>query len=196
MKKAFCTLSLIVSLLYMGQQNTFAQEVRNAIKINPLSIFLLTGNMQYERAIGKHTSVQVGFFYSALNIKWDGKGLEYHGFGFTPEFRYYVLPQQTALNGLYVAPFARIQRFKVLIDDNASGLPSSENSGVVTNGKMGVNVGYQAVLGKSFVIDLFGGPTVGVSRLTGTLLNYKLPGIGIGSGGVGFRFGVCLGAAF
>ncbi|MBK9460027.1 MAG: DUF3575 domain-containing protein [Chitinophagales bacterium] len=194
MKKAFCSFLFIFALLFATQQQLAAQEVRNAIKINPLSIFLLTGNMQYERAIGERTSVQAGFFYSAFNLKWKGDGLEYTGLGFTPEFRYYVLPKQTAMNGLYVAPFARFQRFKIVVDDSSSGLPPGENSGTVLNSKLGVNAGYQAVLGKSFVIDIFAGPTVGVTRFTGTLLDYKLPGFG--SGGFGFRFGLCLGVGF
>src|SRR5690349_1038765 len=86
-----------------------AQELTNkqAIKINPLSLFLITGNVAYEHATTANQSFQVGLFYSGVSIS----GLKYSGLGITPEYRFYFAGHKEALNGVYAAPFARFQSF-------------------------------------------------------------------------------------
>lgn len=187
---------ICLSLLLLGSWSAHSwgqTQPTNAIKINPISIFLLTGNLQYERAINERWSAQMGIYYAALSLKWDGEGLDYSGIGFTPEVRYYFLPQQQALNGLYVAPFVRYQRFRVMIDDNPNGQPNSENGVLINNLKAGANIGYQLAAGH-FILDAFAGPTIGTTRYVGKALDQRIPGFG--TGGLGIRMGICLGVGF
>src|SRR3712207_6955264 len=44
-------------------------------------------------------------FYSSFGLS----DLKYSGYGITPEFRFYFAGRAEALNGVYVAPFARYQ---------------------------------------------------------------------------------------
>ena len=69
---------------------------RNAIKINPLSLFFATGNVSYERAVSTNQSFQLGLFYSGVSIS----DVKYSGLGITPEYRFYIAGKKEALNGV------------------------------------------------------------------------------------------------
>jgi hypothetical protein len=73
---------LLLTLVTVG----YSQEAgrSNAIKLNPLSLAFLTGNLQYERAVGASSSVQLGLFYSGFKLS----GLKYSGLGVTPEVNF------------------------------------------------------------------------------------------------------------
>ena len=81
MKKLTVIACILLSTGALKAQENSAQQ---AIKINPLSLFVVTGNVSYERAVKENQSVQVGMFYSGMSIS----GLKYSGFGITPEFRF------------------------------------------------------------------------------------------------------------
>jgi hypothetical protein len=121
----------------------------NAIKINPLSLVLATGNISYERAIGEDKSIQVGAFYSSFGLS----DLKYRGFGITPEFRFYFAGKKQALNGVYVAPFARYQNFRLSEKDN------NDNKATFSTIGGGATIGWQKMWGSGFVLDLFAGPS-------------------------------------
>src|SRR5688500_14753733 len=102
---------VVIAVLLVATVTAKAQYAPhpNAIKLNPLSLILATGNVSYERAIGADKSIQLGAFYSSFGLS----DLKYTGWGVTPEFRFYFAGKKEALNGVYVAPFARYQNFSL-----------------------------------------------------------------------------------
>src|SRR5438128_1855847 len=108
--KSNCMKKLLLALsLFAIVSATKAQEAgrSNAVKLNPLSLFLATGNVSYERAVSHNQSFQLGGFYSGVGLG----DIKYSGFGLTPEYRIYFGGHKQALNGVYAAPFARYQNF-------------------------------------------------------------------------------------
>lgn len=120
----------------------------NAIKLNPLSLAFLTGNVSYERAVSENSSVQLGVFYSGLNFS----GIKYAGFGVTPEYRFYFAGAKQALNGVYAAPFARFQNFSITDKE------TNDKSSFTTIGG-GATIGWQKMWDSGFVLDIFAGPS-------------------------------------
>jgi hypothetical protein len=196
----------------MNAQGVPASPKRFAIKINPLSIFLLTGNVQAEAAISNKVSLQLGFFYTNLKIgsnaaSADGK-VGYNLMGITPELRFYVLNEESAPRGLYVAPFARVRTGNIFANgfvndpDTGDDLYANLEAKLLAIGG-GCTVGYQLVTAGGFVFDAFIGPQFSVANLTlsaecaGCNGNEVLPTkIGTTFGGPGLRLGMAIGYAF
>ena len=144
MKKVFVVVAFLSAVIGVK-----AQEMgrSNAIKLNPLSLILATGNVSYERAISENTSLQLGAFYSSFSLS----DLKYSGYGITPEFRLYFAGAREALNGVYVAPFVRYQSFS-LADKSTDDKTSFTTIGG------GALIGWQKMWESGFVLDLFAGP--------------------------------------
>ena len=140
----------LMLVLFAASFAVKAQEnvKNNAIKLNPLSLAFLTGNIQYERAVGENTSAQLGVFYSGLNFG----NTKYSGLGITPEFRIYFGGAKQALNGVYAAPFARYQSFKIEDKETANKTSFTTIGG-------GAIIGWQKMWGSGFVLDIFAGPS-------------------------------------
>ncbi|MBC7923104.1 MAG: DUF3575 domain-containing protein [Ferruginibacter sp.] len=169
---------------------------QNLLKINPLSIFTLTGSVAYERVINDRMSAQLGFFYTPPTVKlFDTR---FNGFGFTPEFRYYPLESVAAPRGFYVAPYLRYQRFRLTYDDPDND--QYDGSGVFSAFGGGVLVGGQWTFGDRISVDAFLGPALNgfnfkadVAQLDNQLEDrIKLPI----PGAVSPRFGLTVGVAF
>lgn len=214
MKKALSTLlfCLLAGTAMQAQGPSASGDQRFAIKINPLSIFLLTGNVQGEAAITDRMSVQLGAYYTSLKF---GSGttdasarVGYNLFALTPELRFYLLKGKAAPHGLYVAPFARFQIGQLSananVDDPDTGAPISADvtARLVTIGG-GVTVGYQLITPGGFVFDAFVGPKFGVAQVDlsadceGCNGNEIIPSIGRNVGaGPGLRLGMAIGYAF
>jgi hypothetical protein len=120
----------------------------NALKLNPISLVVKTGNISYERATTKNQSVQVGAFYSGLSID----DVKYTGFGVTPEYRFYFGGQKQALNGGYVAPFVRYQDFTIEKTTEKAKADFTTLGG-------GAIIGWQKTWNSGFIVDVFAGPT-------------------------------------
>ena len=145
MRKVSLMLALFAaSFAVKAQDNTRS----NAIKLNPLSLAFLTGNVSYERAVGSNSSIQLGVFYSGLSFG----DTKYSGLGITPEYRFYFAGAKQALNGVYAAPFVRYQNFK--ISDKAS---TNESSFTTIGG--GATIGWEKMWDSGFVLDIFAGPS-------------------------------------
>jgi hypothetical protein len=172
---------LISGILCLIAFNLFAQE--NAIKINPLSAILATGNISYERVVGDKQSFQLGGYYTGVKFS----STKITGYGVTPEYRFYL--GKEALNSFYAAPYMRYQSisFKETEFDSKATL-STFGGGLV--------IGRQWLIGESFTIDLFLGP------------NYSSGSVKVSFGdeddfkglnfftGFGLRSGITLGLAF
>ena len=160
-----------------------AQEGRmNAIKINPLSLAVLTGNVAYERAIGEKSSVQLGAFYSGFSLG----GLKYSGWGVTPEFRYYITGE--ALNGFYAAPFARYQSYNLKEKETT-------NETTMTTMGGGAIIGFQRMGDSGFTFDIFAGPAYNHAKFKNENDDDTFDVKG-GVSGFGVRFGLTLGFGF
>ncbi|MGZ5191263.1 MAG: DUF3575 domain-containing protein, partial [Flavisolibacter sp.] len=156
----------------------------NAIKLNPLSLAFLTGNVQYERAVGANTSAQLGVFYSGLSFS----GIKYSGLGITPEFRIYFGGSKQALNGVYAAPFVRYQSFK--IEDKETG----DKTSFTTMGG-GATIGWQKMWNSGFVLDIFAGPSYSSAKFKNDSDDDTFDVQG-GFTGFGVRTGIAIGFGF
>lgn len=204
---SFC---LFAASFFHGTQAN-AQKV--AIKINPLSLFAVTANVQGEYVLNEKMSVQLGVFLGKVSLSVGNTGLAqeigYNWFGLTPEFRYYAQNQsKEAPRGLYLAPFFRYRldrrRFIASVYDPDLQLYST---GVVTKIPHlfggGVTLGYQWLFNDAFVLDLFFGPQylagpaeyiIECEICNGNETLVEEP-LGINFRGVGIRLGVSIGFA-
>lgn len=160
-----------------------AQDRTSAIKINPLSLFVLTPNVSYEKAVGEKQSFQLGAFYSGFTIS----DLKYSGVGVTPEYRFYLSQTEEALKGFYVAPFIRYQNFKFQDKETKDKATLSSFGG-------GATVGWQGIGRGGFVTNVFLGPSYNAGNIK-TNSNEDEFDIKGGIKGFGIRLGVNLGFA-
>jgi hypothetical protein len=180
MKKLLIATCLLISAGALKAQQTSPQQ---AIKLNPLSLFLLTGNVSYERAVNQNQSVQLGAYYSGVSIG----GLKYSGFGFTPEYRFYIGGKREALNGVYAAPFLRYQSFSLKDKATADQAKFSSFGG-------GATLGWEKTWGSGFVLDLFVGPSYNKGRFKNEADEDAFD-ISSGISGFGVRTGIAIGFA-
>lgn len=176
---------LIIAGFLAVMTNVNAQGAKqNAIKLNPLSLAFLTGNLAYERAINHNQSFQIGSFYSGVSIG----GLKYSGFGITPEYRVYFAGAKEALNGVYVAPFVRYQNFT--LKDKTTDYQTTFSS---IGG--GATIGWQKMWKSGFVLDLFAGPAYNSGKFKNSSDSTQL-NLSFGMNGFGVRTGITIGFAF
>ena len=173
---------LVLGICSAMALNTFAQD--NAIKINPLSAAVATGNIQYEKAIGESQSFQLGLFYTGIKVT----DTKFAGFGVTPEYRFY-LGDKGALNSFFVAPYVRYQNFSLTEEVSSSKATLSNIGG-------GLILGRQWLIGESFVLDLFLGPNYSSASVKVKSGSENDLDTGVFGSGIGVRWGICLGFAF
>jgi hypothetical protein len=159
-------------------------EKNNVIKINLPALAFKNISIQYERKIGRKTSVAVNIhtipfgklpFQSAFKNVGGSSDVQYSqfklgSFGIVPEFRYY-LGKKGALRGFYVGPFVSYSSYKM-------NLPINYNNNTKTgifDGKLsaftgGLQLGAQFKLGKNMILDWWIlGPNYGSANGTLTL---------------------------
>jgi hypothetical protein len=134
------------------QRTVVASTPQNVLKINPLSLFTLTTNVSYEGVLNAQMSGQLGFFYTFPSVTI--AHTRFHGFGLTPEFRYYFAAVE-APKGFYLAPFLRYQRFTLTYDDPGNRQYNGEAIFRATG--LGATLGGQWVFGNGFSVDAFFG---------------------------------------
>jgi hypothetical protein len=165
---------LLLPLLSKAQENTF--------KINILSPIVRTLNVQFEHALSETSSIQIGAFYTGASVG----DTQFAGFGLTPEYRFY-LSESPAPQGVYVAPFARFQNFKLTTDID-------DSEGKITTFGGGLIIGKQWIFKEKIVLDLFIGPQYNSGSAEVTSGSSSLD---VGSAdGFGVRAGLSLGIAF
>jgi hypothetical protein len=174
---------LMSMLLLAATASANAQSRHNAIKINPLSLAVATGNVSYERAVNAKQSFQIGGFYSGVSLG----DIKYTGYGITPEYRFYFAGAKEALNGVYAAPFVRYQSFQFKEKSTSDNVSFNAFGG-------GATIGWEKSWNSGFVLDIFAGPNynsvkVKSSADNDTELLGKIDGFG-------FRTGITLGFSF
>jgi hypothetical protein len=156
---------------------------KNALKINPGSLLVKTGNISYERATLPNHSFQIGGFYSGAGIG----DFKYQGYGITPEYRFYF-GQKADLNGLYLAPFGRYQNFTI-----TNKTVNSKATFTTVGG--GATFGWQKSWEGGFVLNLFAGPSYNELKFKGEVNKEEFE-IKEGIKGFGLRSGISLGFTF
>ncbi len=142
------------------------KEVRkNAIRVNPVSAFVLIGNVDYERYISPLVSVNINGFFGSNRIYTDVSGRVYPTNFMTAggilEFRFY--PWKKALRGFYVAPYLQYHFYRLISTYEDSYDPLTQNASVsrhkaqIHMGAAGGVAGYQWILGNWFAINIFAG---------------------------------------
>lgn len=120
-------------------------EKKNILKINLPALAFRNISLQYERKVGKRTSIAINVhtipfgklpLEATLKNFGDEADVEFNkfkfgSFGIVPEFRYYV-GKKGALRGFYIGPFLSYNNYKM-------ELPITYNSGATT--KTGIFIG-------------------------------------------------------
>ncbi len=178
MKKtiAFLLAFLLITSLGMAQN-----KPKNAFKVNPLSALIRTGSVFYETAVSDKSSIQLGVAYTGLKLD----DVKFDGFAFTPEYRSYFKGE--ALNGLYVAPFARYQNYRVQDEENNKGTYESIGGGLM--------LGKQWMYDSGFALDLFFGPAFNSGKVKDQQ-GSESPTVSGTVDGFGLRVGVTIGFGF
>ncbi|WP_255772925.1 DUF3575 domain-containing protein [Tellurirhabdus bombi] len=183
LKKVLLAPTFILCFLLMSYR--IQAQSQNVFKVNVISPFLLTGNAAYERVLTERSSFQLGALTSGLRLG----SIRYRGYGFTPEYRFYVLEAQEAPNGFYVAPFLRYRKF------NINNVNDTRLGGSLRTIGGGVTAGYQAIFNERFSVDAFLGPSF--SSATIRSADGYTPSLPFGLfAGLGLRAGLTVGIAF
>jgi hypothetical protein len=195
-------LAFIVALLGFGatvqaqaqrRAATPANDRNTVLKINVLSPFALTASGFAEHAFSPRISAQFGAFTTGASIK----DVEFDGYGFTPEVRYYLAEQ--APDGFYIAGYGRVLNYKLTVEDKEKGETYEATYKPIG---AGVAAGNQFIFNNGISLDFFLG--VGVN---GGSLNIKkgtdedfdrgiLDYLNILGSGVRFRPGITVGYSF
>ena len=202
----------VLALLLLGGLQAHAQKV--TVKINPLSLAVVTANLQGEYAINEKMSAQLGLFFGSVNLGFGASGADggvgYNWYGVTPEFRYYTQGETKGpMRGFYVGPYLRYRGVSTsytgsYFDPDIQANATGELTASINAFGGGVLLGYQWIFGDVFVLDLFIGPqysrastniSVECSNCDGneTAVDEE---VGISFGGIGVRTGLALGVAF
>lgn len=164
-------LCLMCATVNAQEENHTVEQVekKNVVKLNLSALAFRNISLQFERQIGKRTSIAAQVrtipygklpFQSVFeNIEDNGDvqfdQFKFGSFGIVPEFRFY-LGKKGALHGFYIGPFLNYSNYKMDLPVNyTSG--TTEKTGVF-NGKLdaitgGIQFGSQFSLGKNIVLD-------------------------------------------
>ena len=107
MKKTliFLLLLSVLAVPSFSQEKSDVATEKNVLKLNTLSLFVVTPSIFYERKISDMTSGQMGVGYLGYKVG----DVRFTGLFLTPEFRIY--PKKNAIDGFYIAPYFRYHEF-------------------------------------------------------------------------------------
>ena len=170
-----------------------ANDRSTVLKVNVLSPFVLTASGFVEHAFSPNISVQFGAFTTGASIK----DVDFKGYGFTPEVRYYISEQ--APDGFYVAGYGRVLNYTLTVEDKEKGETYEATYNPIG---AGVAAGNQFIFNNGISLDLFLGVGVNGGSLnvkTGTNDDFDrgvLDYLNILGSGVRFRPGITVGYSF
>lgn len=204
--------AVLLGLFFLGAAQ-FSQAQRFVLKINPLSLFAVTANLQGEYAFNEKMSAQLGVYVGSVNLGFGASGAEggvgYTWFGITPEFRYYAShARKEAPAGLYLGPFLRYRSVGTsyegsVYDPDTQTYTTADVSANINAIGGGVLLGYQFLFGDVFALDMFIGPQYSRASTSFKVECTNCDGdemvdeeAGLSFGGVGVRAGLAIGIAF
>jgi hypothetical protein len=104
-------LIILLTFVTLFSQIAFSQKTvspeKNVIKTNLMSLMVGTGSLFYEREITDNFSGNLGIGY----LNYSFSKTSFSGLILTPEVRFY--PKKDAIDGFYMAPYFRLQHFKL-----------------------------------------------------------------------------------
>ncbi len=192
---------LLSAILLLAAASTASAQVRRqaaepsrsvVLKANVLSPFVLTASGFVEYAFAPHMSAQFGAFTTGASYK----DVEFSGYGFTPEVRYYLSDTKEAPRGVYVAGYGRILNYKLTVDDKEEGETYEATYKPIG---AGIAAGNQWIFNSGISVDLFMGLGVNGGSLkvkTGTEDDFDLGFLNLVGSGVRFRPGLTIGYSF
>jgi hypothetical protein len=178
---------ILFTVLLMSGMASAQDGPKNSLKLNPLSAAFGGVNLSYQRAVSEKSSLQLVTNYSSFKFT----STSYSGFGLTPEYRFQLGKNATALRGIYVGPYARYSSYKV--EDT-----ELESKASMTSIGGGVVFGYQYVSRGGFTLDLFIGPGYSSNKFkveSGNEENFN-DGFGVANGFGFARTGITIGYSF
>jgi len=143
-KSLLLAMVIVLALPSFAQEKSNVSTEKNVLKVNTLSLILGTGSIFYEHKISDLASAQLGVAY--LNFKFSDT--KFSGLILTPEFRIY--PKKNAIDGFYLSPYLRYQKYTLENKVNAS-------KGTLTSMGGGLVFGRQWITDSGFTMDLFFG---------------------------------------
>jgi len=164
-------LTFFISLATTALSQPEQSEPRgNIIKINIGSIAVKNIALQYERVVGKKTSVALGVrfqpngkvpFQSWLKDQVNDPDIQVGqmqigNFALTPEFRFYFGKEVS--KGLYLAPYVRYASYQMETPVSYTGTGTTRTAifkGNIKSFSGGLLLGNQFSLGENFVLDLW-----------------------------------------
>lgn len=150
----------ILPLLLLCQIAT-AQK-KWAIKTNLPNLYFKAGTLQLELMTDTSQSINFGVHYAQFNLN----GASYSGIGFVSEYRIYLSNQ--TLNGLYLGPFVRFQKFDInkiyyLYDTRNRTTTSYKSELELIRYGGGIVLGYQWFSRKGLLLDIYSGLDVNIN---------------------------------
>ena len=144
------------------------QASENVVKINLGALAAKNISLQYERAVGKKTSVALGVRFQPFStIPFKGVvedavndpdvqigNIKVGNFALTPEFRFYF--GKEVLKGFYIAPYARYANYKMQAPVTYTSLLTTKTAlfnGNISSFSGGLLLGSQFRLSKNFILD-------------------------------------------
>lgn len=175
MKNAILTLAaILLSLNVFSQNDDSNNNMKNEIGIVFSDLINGAFQFKYERQVGDHISVGLGFGYKGDNglIKLSGldtesiktDNLTYSGLKIIPEFRYYLKKtSNTSMDGFYFGAYGKYSNFKSDLDgtytDSDEEQFSVEFDAKINVVSIGFMAGYKLQISERFNIDfLIAGP--------------------------------------
>lgn len=185
-------IKLVMLLLVISGQAFSQQKIKikdagavnakkNIVKINLPALAFKNISVQYERQVGKRTSVAANFhtipfgvlpFESVFKNLNGSSYVQYSqfklgSFGVVPEFRYYV-GRKGALHGFYLGPFINFSNYKLNLPLNYSNnTRTGIFDGTLNTVTGGLQLGAQFRLGKNVTLDWWIlGPNYGTANGT------------------------------
>jgi hypothetical protein len=140
--------AIVITVPSFSQETTNVKPEKNVLKINTLSLFVLTPTIFYERKLSDMTSAQLGVAYMGYKIS----DARFSGLILTPEFRIY--PKKNAIDGFYIAPYLRYMNL------SAKSSKDDLNASLTVMGG-GLLFGRQWITKSGFNMDLFFGAHYG-----------------------------------
>jgi hypothetical protein len=194
-------------------QKPLVESPGTIVKINPMSLFVKTCNLQIEQRLSTRFSAQLGIAFGGPTVNVYSpnlpKPIDYTLVGITPEFRYFLSFQRRQVpRGSYLGAYLRVQRvnksYEVIAydPDYFHEVPAEVDIRINSLGG-GFVVGYQFFLKKRVAIDIFMGPrysfaktqyAIGCPSCDGDELTAQRPGMTFD--GLDLRAGVGLGYGF
>jgi hypothetical protein len=178
MKKIiFLTLILLVTIGTNAQEQEGVNEAKNEIGIDVFDIVDGTLQINYERMLGKHISINLGIglkgkegLFSISGVDRDQlktNDITYSGFKIIPEVRYYLnKTRQYSMDGFYFGAYLKYSNYSSDLD--GTYIDSNDMSFIVEFDadinvtSIGFMIGYKLPVGKKFSIDfLIAGPGMG-----------------------------------